>query len=257
MSIRWAKRVRSVSELESAREAGFGHVQLPVGAVMEWEDDSAFEQERRRLLATGLSFATFESPLPKGVRVTEPGFNIYSWTEYLNVAIRRAAGLGCGTLVWGEGRARLLPIEGETAALKETLNQFVYALSGIAERNGIVVCVEPLGPRRTNFLNSIREVRDFLGLIGKSNLALAVSPRDLFEMDLDSRELLTNKDLLRHVHIEHPAVAEISKAPRRGDGWDYAPFVSALRDADYEGTIALPFDADSASLAYCADLWAR
>jgi len=28
-----------------------------------------------------------------------------------------------------------------------------------------------------------------------------------------------------------------------------------LRDSGYEGTIALPFDADSSSLAYCADLW--
>ena len=254
MSIRWAKRVRSVSDLDLAREAGFKHVQLPVGSVMEGEDDSAFEEDRRRLLALGLSFETFETPLPKGVRVTEPGFNIYSWTEYLNVAIRRAAALGCRTLLWSEGRARVLPIEGDTAALKETLNQFVYALCGIAERNGIVVCIEPRGPRRTNFLNSIQEVRNFIGLIGKNNLALAISPRDLYETGLDAGELLSNKDLLRHINIEHPAVAETAKAPLPGDGYDYAPFFSVLREADYEGIIALPFDADSVSLDYCVRL---
>ncbi len=44
---------------------------------------------------------------------------------------------------------------------------------------GITVLVEPLGPRRTNFLNSMKDIAEFLPRVGKDNLSSMVSLREL------------------------------------------------------------------------------
>jgi sugar phosphate isomerase/epimerase len=254
MSIQWAKRVRTIAELASARDAGFDGALLPVAAVMEWDDDESFAHERKNLSAQGLSLTVFEAPLPKGVRVTEPGFNIYSWTEYLKTALRRCSQVGCKMITWGDGRARVLPFEGEIGTHKENFNQFVFMLCDIAERFGITVCIEPLGAKRTNYLNTPKEMVDFFSLIGKSNLAMAIGPRDLVEMGLGPEALSTFKDSIAHIILEHPLTADTSVPPLPSDGYDYAPFFASLGKLNYEGTASLPHDADTESLDYCRKL---
>lgn len=89
-------------------------------------------------------------PLPADVRVTQKGFNIYVWMEHLKAAVHRMAELGCRKLVWSDGRARVLPVEGATAGFKEQVLQFLYMLCGVAANFDMTVLIEPLGPRRTN-----------------------------------------------------------------------------------------------------------
>jgi hypothetical protein len=90
-------------------------------------------------------------PLPAEVRVTQRGFNLYVWMEHMKKALQRLAGLGCRQLVWSNGRARILPDEGELPILKEQALQFLFLLCELAGNFDMTVLVEPLRPRRTNF----------------------------------------------------------------------------------------------------------
>ena len=253
MGVRWAKRVAGSAGLEAARREGFRCVRFPVGAIMGG-DEASFPREKERLLAEGVSFEVFDSPLPDEVQVTERGFNLYSWTEYLTTALSRIAELGCKFLVWGDGRSRRLPLEGETAPLKEQFHQFLFLLCGLGERHGVTICLEPLGGRRTNFLNTPGEIVDCFSLLGKRNLALAVGLRDLYELQLDSSVLKDYGDKLAHLQIENPTQPLAAVSPRPSDGWDYSPFFRTLRDLNYAGVVSLPQDADAAALAYCDKL---
>jgi len=253
MNVRWTKRLEGFGGLGSARRQGFRGVRLPVGAVMAF-DEAAYADERERVLAEGLSFEAFDSPLPPGVQVTERGFNLYAWTEYLAAAVERIAGLGCRVLVWGDGRSRLLPLEGEAAPHKEQFYQFLFMLCGIAERYGITVCVEPLSSRRTNFINTPAEAVECFSLVGRPNLALAIGLRDLRESGADPSSLSEFKGRIAHLQVENPGRPLESLAPRPSDGFDYSPFFRAVRSLDYEGALSLPPDADAEVLAYCAGL---
>ena len=176
--------------------------------------------------------------------------------EHLKRSVQRLADLGCRKLLWSDGRARVLPEEGELSGLKEQVLQFLFLLGEVAERHGMTVLVEPLGPRRTNFLNSMGEVGEFLPRVRRENLSSMISLRELEPIGLPPERLADHRHLIRYVQLENPQAREGARVcPRPSDGFDYRPFLRALKGMGYDGEIGLPGDADAAGLAYCRELW--
>jgi hypothetical protein len=187
--------------------------------------------------------------------VTERGFNLYAWIEHLKRAVPRMAELGCRKLLWSDGRARVLPLEGNVAGLKEQAAQFLFLLCDAAANVKITVLVEPLDPRRTNFLNSMKEVDEFLARVGKENLASMISLRELDAIGLPISRLGEFQRLIRYVQMESPLSRDGARdCPRRADGFDYRPFLRALMGLGYGAEIGLPVDADADALTYCREL---
>ncbi len=188
--------------------------------------------------------------------MTQKGFNFYVWMEHLKNAIHRMAELGCRKLVWSDGRARVLPVEGGIAGLKEQVLQFLYMLCGLAADFDMTVLVEPLGPRRTNFLNTMKEMSEFLPRVRKENLSSLISLRELEQIDLSLSDLAEYRQLIDHVQMDNPRSYDGARiCPRQNDGYEYQPFVQALKEIRYAADISLPNDADSSALAYCRALW--
>jgi sugar phosphate isomerase/epimerase len=257
MDVQWGKMVSRISQVRQAAAEGFQFVQA-AGELAENLGDAQAVGPR----AGGLPFRVCSVPLPADVQVTQRGFNLYVWTEHLKRAVQRLAELGCSKLVWSDGRARVLPVEGEVSGLKEQVLQFLFMLCEVAASFGLAVLVEPLGPRRTNLLNSMKETSEFLSRVGKENLSSMISLRELEPIGLSLSELAAYGKLIEHVQMENPLPAgEAGGArssricPRPGDGYDYRLFLQALRQAGYSGGISLPDDADAAGLAYCRNLW--
>lgn len=257
MGICWGKMVDELSDVTPAAAAGYRSIQLPVDAVMALSAEQ-FSRQKDSLAQLSIVPRVCSSPLPSDVQVTEMGFNIYVWTEYLKKACRRLTELGCEKLVWNNGRARVLPWEGDIVGVKEQVLQFLYMLSDVAGEHGITVLVEPLGPLRTNFLNTMAETRDFLERVGKDNLASMISLRELSEIHFTLEEFSSHADLVRHVHLENPAEKTGQRvSPRPDDGIDYRPFLSQLSHIGYSGMVSLPQDATEQTLEYCRRLWAE
>jgi sugar phosphate isomerase/epimerase len=255
MGVQWGRMAADPAQADAAAAEGFEFVHAAPGLVADLDD---LGTARRSQLARsgGLPLAVCGVPLPADVRVTQQGFNLYAWTEHVRHELRRMADLGCRKVTWSDGRARVLPVEGEVAALKEQALQFLFALCEAAGPLGITVLVEPLGPRRTNFLNSMADVAEFLPRVGKDNLSSMVSLREIEAIGLSSLRLGDYQGLIGHVVLENPRSADGARhCPRPDDGSDYRPFLRALRQIGYAGTISLPGDADAAGLAYCRKLW--
>jgi sugar phosphate isomerase/epimerase len=255
MSIRWGKQVGELSQVVQAAAEGFDFVQ-PVGSLVADMSGEQLLQHKERVAAEGLPFAACAVPLPAEVHVTQRGFNLYAWMEHLKRTTHRMADLGCKKLLWSDGRARVLPVEGELTGLKEQVLQFLFMLCEVAANFQITVLVEPLGPRRTNLLNSMQEVGEFLPRVGKQNLASLISLRELEPIGLPLARLVDHRALIQYVHMENPQSHEGSRvSPRPSDGCDYRPFLRALKAMGYSGEIGLPSDSDAAALAYCRQLW--
>ena len=246
MDIRWAKRIGSASEIAVAKAQGFDAVEPSLSALMEL-DEAGFAAFGESVDASNLTCEVFASILPADVRVTERGFNIYSWAEYLRLALARASKLGCKTLLWDDGAARILPDEGETSILKEHFNQFLFMLCDIGEQYGIRLCLEPLGPRRTNFLNSLPELLEAMDSVGKPNLAIGLSSTAVAEIGIPDEELLLFAKQIVHARIDKPRGLA-------GDS-DYRPFFDSLGKIAYRGVIALPIGSNGDTLIACKGLW--
>jgi sugar phosphate isomerase/epimerase len=255
MGVQWGRMVTDLSQADRAAADGFDFVHAAPDLVPGLDDGEVVRQ-KERLRSGGLPFTVCDVPLPADVRVTERGFNLYVWTEHVKRALHRMADLGCRKIAWSDGRARVLPIEGEVADLKEQALQFLFMLCEAAGSLGITVLVEPLGPRRTNFLNSMVEIGGFLPRVGKDNLSSMVSLRELDAIGLSPRQLGDHRQLIGHVRLENPNPDGGERhCPRPGDGRDYRPFLKALKTIGYDGTITLPGDADAAGREYCRGLW--
>jgi len=255
MNIRWGKMITDLSDVERASADGFDQVQPMVRYFMGLNDEQ-YALAGEHFQQSGLGPEICSSPLPAEVVVAQAGFNIYVWTEYLKKAVQRVAGLGCKKIVWSDGRARALPLEGDKSEVKSQVLQFLYMLCEIADNFGITILVEPLGPRRTNFLNSMDELIDVLPLVGKENCSVLISLRELAEIGLDVNNLNTYTPYISHVQMENPLEQRgPRRSPRPGDGFDYRPFLRGLHLISYDGVITLPEDADHISLQYCRGLW--
>ena len=255
MGVQWGRVAADLSQADRAAADGFDFVHAAPDLVSGLDDGEVVRQQGR-LRDGGLPFTVCDVPLPAGVRVTERGFNLYVWTEHVKRALHRMADLGCRKIAWSDGRARVLPVEGEVAGPKEQALQFLFMLCEAAGSFGMTVLVEPLGPRRTNFLNSMSEIGAFLPQVGKDNLSSMVSLRELEAIGLTPVQLPFHRQLIGHVQIENPGpVGGERHCPRPNDGHDYRPFLKALKGLGYADTITLPADADAAGLAYCRRLW--
>jgi sugar phosphate isomerase/epimerase len=255
MGVQWGRMVTDLSQADRAAADGFDFVHAAPDLVSGLDDGEVLRQ-KERLRGGGLPFTVCDVPLPPDVRVTERGFNLYVWTEHAKRALHRMADLGCRKLAWSDGKARVLPIEGEVADLKEQALQFLFLLCEAAGSLGITVLVEPLGPRRTNFLNSMIEIGEFLPRVGKDNLSSMVSLRELDAIGLSPRQFGDHRQLISHVRLENPSpTGGGRRCPRPDDGYEYRPFLKALKAIGYAGAISLPGDADAAGLEYCRRLW--
>lgn len=254
MSIRWSKTVSDSESILKAASEGFTCVELPVDFFMNFSDEQ-FISHKDLFRRNNIIPEVCASILPASVYVTEKGFNLYAWTEYLKKAVLRLSELGCRKMVWNNGRARVLPLEGDTSGTKSQILQFLHMLCDLSGGYGIAILIEPLGPLRTNYLNSMEEIREFLPLVPDDNLSSLVSLRELEEIDLKTEQLPEYSSLIRHVYLENPLHKKGRRvAPHPEDGYDYRTFLSALNDIDYDGVINLPDDADSGSLQYCRSL---
>jgi sugar phosphate isomerase/epimerase len=255
MAVRWGMIVESLSSIEEASEAGFDCVQPTAKLILSLPDEEV-NNRQRQIKDQGIAFEVCPVPLPTDVRVTERGFNLYAWLEHLKKAVRRLSELGCRKLTWSDGRARLLPVEGDQTVAKEQVMQFLYMLCEVAAEWEIVVLVEPLGARRTNFLNTLEEFRSILPLVGKENLSATISLRELSAIGLSTAAFASYDRLIKHVHMENPLSSDrVRVSPRDGDGYEYGPFLRALRGIGYSGVISLPEGADRSALTYCKKIW--
>lgn len=246
--IRWGKIVNTVDDIRNALGEGFDYIQPDLDFL------TGIDSKEWKNLAIAPEVCT--SPLPADAHVTLRGFNIYAWTEYLKKALSRGAEAGCKKILWNDGRSRVVPFEGDISAEKEQVLQFLYLLCEISENFGMSVLVEPLGERRTNFLNTMDEVRDLLVLVGKKNVSSALSLREMSAIGISPDDFHKYPSLISHVQMENPmAPEEVRTAPGRNDGFDYSPAIGSLKSIGYRGTITLPENGDSHSLNYCRALW--
>ncbi len=255
MSVRWGKLVNNSVDIVKAASDGFDCIEITIDYVMN-NSAEQFILLKNLFLENKIAPEVCYSVLPKNVLITERGFNLYVWMEYLKKALHRLSELGCQKLVWSNGRARVLPWEGDTSERKEQVLQFLHMLCELSKNYGITVLIEPLGPRRTNYLNSMKEIDEFLPFVRKDNLSSMISLRELAEIDLPPEKFLNYSHLIKHVHMENPLIVSGRRtAPRPGDEYDYSAFLSALHSINYNAVITLPEDADAESLQYCQELW--
>ena len=155
--------------------------------------------------------------------------------EYLAELARAAADLGGDILVLGSPVQRNIPegrtrVEADDFAL-DTLSHCLPAL----EQGCVFLCLEPLTPAETNFMNTAAEGVALIRRLAHPFVKLHLDVKAMSAEAEPTPDILrANREFLHHFHANDPN--------KRGPGFgktDFKPVFQALRDMNYSGWVSV------------------
>jgi len=155
--------------------------------------------------------------------------------EYLAEMARAAADMGGDILVLGSPFQRNIP-EGYTREQAEdfALDSLSYCLRAL-EEGRVNLCLEPLTPAETNFMNTAAEGAAMCRRLAHPYVKLHL---DVKAMSVETKPtpdvIRENKEYFRHFHANDPN----KRGPGFGDT-DFKPIFQALRDVNYTNWVSV------------------
>jgi sugar phosphate isomerase/epimerase len=171
-----------------------------------------------------------------GLMVTSSDATVRQRTAtYLGELAKCCRDLGGDLMVFGSPGQRKIP-EGHTAAQATAfaVDTFRRAASAFADQ-GVMLCLEPLAPTETEFINTCAEACEMLERLGHPSFALHQDVKAMSAEALPVPELIRRYAArTRHFHANDPN--------RRGPGFgavDFRPIFGALAQSGYAGWVSV------------------
>jgi sugar phosphate isomerase/epimerase len=223
--------------------AGLGYTGLEVApfTLAPRITDVSFDRRRtlkRQAEDAGLAIIGLHWLLAKteGFQLTSPDGSVRQKTaDYLGELAKACRDLGGDLMVFGSPMQRKIPAgHSREQAAAFAVDTFRRAQSAFADA-GVKLCLEPLAPAETDFLQTAAETADLLRQIDHPNFVLHLDVKAM------SSEPTPIPDLIRqfapitgHFHA--------NDANRRGPGFgetDFTPIFQALKDVNYGGYVSV------------------
>ena len=172
----------------------------------------------------------------EGLYLTSPDPGVRTRTaDYLVHLAEATRDLGGDLMVFGSPKQRsLLDGVSRDQAFDYAADTFRRAMPAIAA-SGVRICMEPLAPVETNFINTCAEGVRLMDAVGHPNFVLHLDVKAM------SSEATPITDLIRqyvprtgHFHVNDPNM----KGPGFGDV-DFVPIFRALEEAGYDGWVSV------------------
>ena len=171
-----------------------------------------------------------------GLHINSPDSAVRKRTiEYLVHLIHLSADVGARVMVFGSPKQRCIS-EGITPEQAWNLAVDTFrAISPALEERGVTLCLEPLAPEETDFLNTAAEAARMIREFDSPHIQLLL---DVKAMSSESKPIpdiiRDNRSVLRHFHA--------NDADMRGPGFgntDFVPIAAALKEIDYQGWVSV------------------
>lgn len=226
---------------QTAREIGYDGVEISpftLGTDPAETDFSILPSIRKQAEDAGIEIIGLHWLLAKteGFHLTVADESVRGRTvDLLIQRVRTCAALGGKVMIWGSPQQRSLTpgVSYEQA--------WEYAASGLGqvakvlEKEGIVFCIEPLGPEETDFINTADEAWKLAQAVGSPNIKIIL---DVKAMSTEPRPV---SDTIR-MHADHAGHVHANDPNRRGPGFgdvDFVPIMQALKDVKYGGWVSV------------------
>jgi sugar phosphate isomerase/epimerase len=193
---------------------------------------------RRQAEAAGVRILGLHWLLAKteGFHLTSPDPAVRKRTgEYLGELATAAADLGGDVLVLGSPVQRNVPA-GHTRAQADdfALDTLSHCLPAL-ERGRVYLCLEPLTPAETNFMNTAAEGAALCRRLGHPLVKLHLDVKAMSAEAAPTPDVIrANTEFFHHFHANDPNT--------RGPGFgatDFKPIFAALRDVGYGGWVSV------------------
>lgn len=226
-------------DIDAIAAAGYDCIEMHMHEIMRMEGGE-FHAVCRKLKSSPLVCEVLDNPVPLDAVIASNSFDFDYYQNFLNTGADRAAALGVKYYVFGNGRTRSLPAEGDVEAAKEKNLTFLRMLADIAAQRGITILLEPLAPAVSNVIHSIPEALEYALVVGKPNVGTFLDYRWFIDRKHPFAMIEEYGQRIRHVHIDNPDLPFPKRmVPRVNDGHDYSALFRALQKINYEGILSI------------------
>jgi len=232
----WEQQCRLISEV------GYTGIEVAPFTLAPHIGDVTQEQ-RRQLRQTaaehGLQIIGLHWLLAKteGLHLTSADDAVRRATaDYLIELGHACADFGGTLMVFGSPQQRNL--EGgmtREQAFENAADVFRAALPSLAER-GVTLCMEPLTPKETDFVNTCADALELMAMVDEPNFRLHQDVKAMLGAEADSIPELIHRhaDVLAHFHVNDTNLL----GPGMGET-DYRPIFQALHEVAYDGWVSV------------------
>lgn len=173
----------------------------------------------------------------EGLHLTTSDVHVRKATsDYLIELGHACADFGGSVMVFGSPFQRNLEDGMSTEqAMVNAAEVFKAALPSFADR-GVSICMEPLTPKETDFINTCQQAMDLIAMINEPNIVLHQDVKAMIGAEEKSLPELIHefKDNVGHFHVNDTNLL----GPGMGET-DYRPIVKALLESKYDKWVSV------------------
>lgn len=224
----------SVEQAGLARTAGFDYIECTVVSLLPEANEAMFAPVLEKYRAAALPVRACNVFLPGDLKVVGPDVDRLRVESYVRTALRRVRLIGASVVVFGSGKARMVPDGFARADAETQLVHFLQFVADVATTHAITVVIEPLNRQESNILNSVAEAVALAQRVKRPSIRVLA---DFYHMDEEKeplRHLLDYKDWLSHIHV-----ADTGRGAPGTGTYPYPEFVDLLRQARYDGMVSI------------------
>ncbi len=230
-----------IADYDNMRRAGFDYAELDIPEI-EALSETEFENLCNQVHQTGFPVLTGARALP----IADPWFftdrfQMTEYKSYLENACRRAKILGIKKIIIGNGKARWL-IDDTSMEKEPRFIDFMRMFAEIAESQDVEVILEPLGPKYSNYINTVPQAIEVIHKINMPNVYTMVDLRHLVWSEEPMEDISGCMDYIHHIHVDYPKAFPERPFPSTADDYDYSDFIREIKKSGYHGTLTIEAD---------------
>lgn len=245
-----------------ARKLGYHGIEIAPFTLAASAEEVTLEarKEVRRIIedhgleTVGLHWLFARPSLPpqkqEGLHLTTKDNQVLGRTrDYLSCLLDLCSGLGGKVLVLGSPKQRSI-VEGQTP--KGAWQRAVELLSSVLDKAGkldLMICLEPLSPVETNFINTVAEGMKMVRQIDHPNLKIHLDVKAMSSESTPVPEIIRSvrAEDIGHFHVNDPNLY----GPGMGEV-DYGPIAEAINEVGYDKWLSVEvfkYDPDPETIA--------
>jgi sugar phosphate isomerase/epimerase len=226
-------------EYPAVIKAGYDCMELIVGDFfVPGESDSVFMENLKMMKRLDAKIISCMQFIPAYLKMTGPEARhdeIMVWTE---TTFRRSQMAGIPYIVLGSGDARNVPDGFDRQVATQQIIDLCKRMAPIAQKYGIILLVEPLAKRYSNFIHTLAEGAAIVKAVNHPNVQLLCDIHHMLLEDDPAEEILKYGEYIRHCHIAEKTYRTAPGTLRD----DFRPYFQALKKINYQGCISVEID---------------
>ena len=187
---------------------------------------------------------------PSGLHITTPDDAVWQKTrDYFSTLLYLCSDLGGKVMVLGSPKQRSIPAGQTKEGAWKRAVELLSSVLDKAGKLGVTVCLEPLSPAETDFINTVSEGMKMVRQINHPNLKIHLDVKAMCSEPTPVPDIIRSvrAEDIGHFHVNDPNLY----GPGMGDV-DYGPIAEAIKDIGYDKWLSVEvfkYDPDPQTIA--------